>query len=634
MGTATAQKPLDRMLAAFPDARQQGNGWWHHADNPDFSWLELPNGNIRIRSWTARDEDSILAMGKIKLTRAHLYARKGQYSQVEKRDKLDLLTLADYMCIDWQFLMREGYSDGYTYTARDGRITQCVKIGGYCMPDGKEHTKHQVRLSLHEKTRFLWDQNTPGEIMPCGLHYLDRARAAGYLMIGEGGSDWATMTFHGLPFIGIPGAGQAKKLDVSLLEGIPVVYIIEEPDQAKKLNEQGQGFYSSMRAHLRENGYQGAIFSIRFQEATGYKDPSDLHKAIHRACKEQAEGPFRAEVHKRFIEAIEQAMMQAIPEGNADLLPRAKGERDWSQISFEEFSCMVWAVPQEFLNPLQKIVICQLFRYMRDHEPGELGWEIDALSMAREVGITGKNEKVVREKYLGIISYLHEKMGILAKERRANKRYINGSDEIEQVRYEGQTVYIAYKPAFFIPTGYAVVTQDEQRNGGPRLPMQECEYCGSKHLKHYAVQCVDCGHVMYPPPEEEETLPPEKVIESTLSNADQSTDPEATKLVASGIENESAVIESITNHQTGSFGIHLFDEDKPAPAEQESIPIASEPIRKGLLDMERAIMDYGTRHDYPAIGEHVKPGLPGYNEVRRSRKLLRLAYSLIAAVVP
>jgi len=350
-------------------------------------------------------------------------------------------------------------------------------------------------------------------MLPSGLHYLDRARSAGYLIIGEGNSDWATSTFHGIPFIGIPGADQAKTLDVELVKDIPVIYIIEEPDQAKKLRETGQGFYKNIRQHLRDHGYQGEIFSIRFMDATGYKDPSDLHKAIYAACKEQAEGPFRQEVHKQFIEIIEQAIVQAIPEGNTGIFPVAKA-REWSQITFEDFSRQVWAVPSEFLSPIQKMIVCYLFLYMREVKPDdELGWQVNAEKMAPEVGLRGPKGK---KQFLEHLSYIHQNVGILNKEHRAVKEYVGGEDGPEQVRYKGTTLYIQPRATYYTPRGYCVVTQDQHKPGGPRLPMEECELCGSKHLKHYAVQCVDCGHVMYPPIEPDEPLPLEKVIESTL----------------------------------------------------------------------------------------------------------------------
>src|SRR5947209_7836891 len=179
MITATRQKPLDRLLAAFPEMRQRNNGWWYNEDSPRFDALELPDGNIRIRSWTGRSVDDVLAMGDPAhpIRRGHLFAKGGQKSDVQSRDRLDLLTLAGYMCLDWQFLMQEGYSDDYSYTySGSGNTVKCVKVGGCFTPDGKEHSKVQVRLSLHDNPRFLFDQNTPGNPMPFGLHYLNRAR--------------------------------------------------------------------------------------------------------------------------------------------------------------------------------------------------------------------------------------------------------------------------------------------------------------------------------------------------------------------------------------------------------------------------------------------------------------------------
>jgi hypothetical protein len=483
--------PLEKMLAAFPDAYQHRNGWWTNDDNPRFSFLELPDGDIRVKPWTGRTIDDILSMGQIPLSRANLFAKPGQWSAIQHHDKLDLLTFAEYMCIDWEWFFNEGYSDGYQYTYSNGESTvYVVKLGGYCAPDGTENPKAQVRLSLHKEPRFLFNQNTPGEVIPCGLHYLPRAREAGYLVLGEGNSDWATMTFHGIPFVGIPGTEHAQKLDVALLKDIPTVYIIEEPDQAKKLQRTGQGFYKNVRQHLRENGYQGEIFSLRFLQATGYKDPSDLHKAMYASCKEQAEGPFRQEVHKRFLEAIEQAIEHALPEGNTSAPAKIP------EITFEEFSRQVWAVSTEFLSPIQKVIVCYLFLYMREIEPDELGWRIDAEKMAKDVGLRGpKGQK----QFLEHLSYLHQKLGILHKERRAIKEYLNGEDKPEQIRYKGTVLYIDPQVSYYTPGGYCVVTEDQHRPGGPRIATEVCVQCGSRHLKHYASQCVDCGHMMVDP---------------------------------------------------------------------------------------------------------------------------------------
>lgn len=570
--TPTAQKPLDRMLAAFPDAHYKNNGWWAHDDNPRFDFHESLEGDIRIHSWTGRTVDNILEMGRVKLSRASLYAKPGQWSAVQKRDKLDLPTLGGYMCLDWQFLDLLGYRDEYVYESRDGRVTKCVKVGGYCRPDGQENdTKHQVRLSLHKEPRFLFNQNIPGAIIPCGYHHLDRARKAGYLVMVEGGSDFATMTFHGIPSLGIPGADQAECLDVELVKDIPVIYIIEEPDQAKKLRETGQGFYKNMRSHLRDGGYQGEIFSLRFMESTGYKDPSDLHKSIYATCKEQAEGPFRQEVKKRFLAAIEQAIEQAIPEGNESLFPVAAAH-DWSSITFEDFYSQVWAVTSEYLSPIQKGIVCYLFLYMRNTECGELGWRVDAKKMAPAVGLRGPKGV---DKFLEHLSYLHQKLGILGKERRAIKEYLNDEDGSEQVRYKGTELYIEDRPGYYTPRGYCVVTQYQHKPGGPRMPLDECDYCGSRHLKHYAVQCVDCGHVMYPPIEEDNHLSADEteiaaaelkiIVDSTISQPDEPIVPEHPKMGVSGNDKElqnSEYIYSVTDPHFGGLGKHAFCDER------------------------------------------------------------------------
>lgn len=494
--TQTAVKtPLDKMRQSFPDAYEKSNGFWSHKDNPRFDFRELENGNIVIKSWTGRTVDDILAMGNPPLSRGDLYGKPGQPGAAPRYDsKLDLLTLSEHMAIDWQWLENEGYIDEYSYTYSNGGSTvKCVKLGGYCSPDGKENPKHQIRLSLHKEPRFLWNQNTPGEVIACGLHYLSRAKDAGYIILGEGNSDWATMTFHGIPFLGIPGTEHARKLDIDLVKDIPVIYIIEEPDQVKKLQRTGQGFYKSMRQHLRDGGYQGDIFSIRFLEATGYKDPSDLHKAIYAACKEHAEGSFRQAVHKQFVETIEQAMERALPEGNT-VAPAVMPE-----LTFEEFSRQVWAVSSIHLTPLQKMIVCYLFLYVREVERDELGWRIDARTMAPAVGLQGKKGE---KKFLEELSFLHQHLGILSKEHRAVKEYINAENTPERVRYKGMTLYIEPTVSYYTPRGYCVVTEFQHRPGGPRVALDRCEKCGSKHLKHYADQCIDCGYVMLIPTEE------------------------------------------------------------------------------------------------------------------------------------
>src|SRR5258708_578863 len=246
---------LNIMCASLRAAYEKPNGYWTQDDNPHFDFREEDDGHISIRSWTGRTAEQVLAMGTPALKLSDLYPKGGNYKPAYREHQLDLVSLSHYMLLPWKFLASLGYRDGHTYKNKQGRKTVCVKLGGYSDPDGTEHSKVKVRLSIDGKVRFLWDKNTPGEPIPCGLHRLkDDARRAGYSIFGEGESDAATMWFHGFPFLGIGGADAVKQLDVSLLHDIPRVYIIEEPDQALKNQETGQGFYTNMREHLRAGG--------------------------------------------------------------------------------------------------------------------------------------------------------------------------------------------------------------------------------------------------------------------------------------------------------------------------------------------------------------------------------------------
>ncbi len=351
------------MCLSFPGLYEKSNGYWAHEDNPRFDCREEEDGHISIHPWTGRSAEATLAMGDPPLKLADLYPKNGDYKPVYREKQFDLVTLSHYLKLPHRFLFSLGYRDEYPYKNKQGRKVVCVKLGGYCDPEGVEHSKVKVRLSIDGKVRFLWDQRTPGAPIPCGLHRLDEARRAGYLCIGEGESDAATMWFHGFPFLGISGADAVKQLDVSLLQGIERIYIIEEPDQAQRNQETGQGFYGSLHSHLRDNGYAGEIFSIRFKLATGYKDPSSLHKCIYRDCDQTDEAPHLAEIKTRFREKLERTLQLAIPEGNRslttqeDIQPEPLPASPVTESERLQWFSQLCAVDVKVLSPAHKIVL-------------------------------------------------------------------------------------------------------------------------------------------------------------------------------------------------------------------------------------------------------------------------------------
>jgi hypothetical protein len=99
----------------------------------------------------------------------------------------------------------------------------------YCGPDGKI-VAVRFRVSISGKDRFRW---RPGdESTLYGLHRLDEARDAGYVLLGEGESDCHSAWYHGRPAVGVPGAPTWKDEWDRYLEGIDKIIVVVEPDGA------------------------------------------------------------------------------------------------------------------------------------------------------------------------------------------------------------------------------------------------------------------------------------------------------------------------------------------------------------------------------------------------------------------
>jgi hypothetical protein len=518
---SAGRTPLEKMLQSFPAAHQKPNGYWTHDNNPRFDFYEQENGRIAVYSWTGRSAEAVLAMGQPPLKLADLYPRTGESRPASTgvpEKQFDLFTLADYLKLDWRFLYGLGYRDGYTYRNKQGRRIVCVKLGGYCQPDGSEHSKVKVRLSIDGKVRFLWDSNTPGEPIPCGLHRLDQARSAGYLVIGEGESDAATMWFHGVPFVGISGADACKHLDVSLLRDIPRLYLIEEPDQAQKNSDTGQGFYARMRSHLREQGYTGEIFSIRWKAATGYKDPSNLHKGCYRELQgiDGLDTPTAAAVKTLFAKAFQKALARAIPEGNQALATQEDAVPDQMPTApVTESDRLQWiaelcAAPQTILSPAHKIVLLVILL----HSPiwnarEEYWWQVNAESLAPLAGMSP-------EQFLRLLSYLVDNLGLFTKRHRKIWYTPEGAQHVK-VRTE---LYI--QPTEGTWRAYASTIRllpgaDPRKHGGAHsstepegseqqtldTPEAEsrpaaCDWCDSEDVEVYeSIYCHACHQTSY-----------------------------------------------------------------------------------------------------------------------------------------
>ena len=95
---------------------------------------------------------------------------------------------------------------------------------------------NEAHPALHQSTRqqtvigegrFTWRGGD--KVTPYGLNALGDAKAAGYLIIEEGETDYARLTQSGIPAFGVPGATTWQSKWVDYLQDIQAIYLWQEP---------------------------------------------------------------------------------------------------------------------------------------------------------------------------------------------------------------------------------------------------------------------------------------------------------------------------------------------------------------------------------------------------------------------
>jgi hypothetical protein len=119
----------------------------------------------------------------------------------------------------------------------------------------------RIRLGL-TGARFRWAKGSK----PClyGLWRLEKMRSAGYVVLCEGESDVHTLWSEGFAALGLPGANSWREPWAPQLTGIPVIYIIIEPDRGG----------DAVRKRLTKSSIRQRVKLVRLD---GAKDPSELY---------------------------------------------------------------------------------------------------------------------------------------------------------------------------------------------------------------------------------------------------------------------------------------------------------------------------------------------------------------------
>jgi len=131
-----------------------------------------------------------------------------------------------------EFLTRDDVAlvDGTCYIKALGREVSAVEIP-YADQNG-EQVATRYRISLGGDDKFRWERGSSTILY--GLHRLEEAHEAGYVLLVEGESDCHTAWYRGLPAVGVPGVDNWRDEWAEHLNGISKIFVVVEPDEAGK----------------------------------------------------------------------------------------------------------------------------------------------------------------------------------------------------------------------------------------------------------------------------------------------------------------------------------------------------------------------------------------------------------------
>jgi hypothetical protein len=120
--------------------------------------------------------------------------------------------------------------DGTCYVKEEGKEIPAVEIP-YADRDGELLT-NRYRIAVGGDDRFRWEKGSTTTLY--GLHKLEEAEKAGYILLVEGESDCHVAWYRGLPAVGVPGVDNWRDAWALHLDGIPKIFVMVEPDEAGK----------------------------------------------------------------------------------------------------------------------------------------------------------------------------------------------------------------------------------------------------------------------------------------------------------------------------------------------------------------------------------------------------------------
>ncbi len=267
------ERVLDALTVADgPDNRGEYRAFCPAHDDrktPNLRVRETEDGRVLLRCFAGCGQDQVLdaledrGVGRAELCAARNRAGRGGGISIpsNRTATVQPCTLEDYAeAKDLPVALLEQL--GITDARYSGK--KAVRVP-YLDEDGSE-VAVRYRLALEKgpegDDRFRWRKGS--KPTPYGLWRLQHARESDYAYLVEGESDCHTLWHHGLPALGVPGAGTWRNEWADHLDGVEKLYAVVEPDAG------GEAFWERLAASpVREKLYR--------VDLDGVKDVSDLH---------------------------------------------------------------------------------------------------------------------------------------------------------------------------------------------------------------------------------------------------------------------------------------------------------------------------------------------------------------------
>lgn len=296
-------RPVDLVLERAANVRKTGDGWLvscplpDHGKgngdaNPSVALDEAADGTVLIDCKAGCDTEAVVSGWGLRMR--DLFPDDGRRSNGQEiklsstprktTATVQPCTLENYAAakgLPVEFLQKEGLRNQKYQGQPAVRIAYRDEAG--------QETAVRFRVALLKTEagdeRFRWRTGSKAGLY--GLWRLEAVKKAGYVVLVEGESDAQTLWHHGIPALGVPGAGTWKPTWSEHLEGLERIYAVVEPDGGGKAFREKLATTSAIRDRLH------------LVDLAEHKDVSGLYMANRDAFRD------------RFAAALERAQPYA-----------------------------------------------------------------------------------------------------------------------------------------------------------------------------------------------------------------------------------------------------------------------------------------------------------------------------------